>query len=261
MRPVDEDALTCGRCLCKFYGVLDWVREHIDLCSIHIYNTFPNTFAKLRLGLIHGNKNAGDLQRWIELGLNGANQLQHFRDTLTCQKVCLHRNDAVIGGREGIDRKKFVLQSAINDDVIIVAAKDIGDHSQHFFTGTIFCPHGIILGHLHNLQAGRSIRHSFVAGDQVNSGLRLDNRPFDMYFEILRVVNSGKHQVVHCALLLCRGISKRGCQAALRIIVNDQDLFSCRSEGRTKIYRCCRFTNATFLIGDRNYMLTHAEPS
>lgn len=47
----------------------------------------------------------------------------------------------------------------------------------------------------------------------------------------------------------------------LWIIVNDQDLFSCRSESRSKIYRCSCFTNATFLIGDRNYMLTHAEPS
>ena len=82
-----------------------------------------------------------------------------------------------------------------------------------------------------------------------------------MRFEIFRVVNGGKHQIIYCALLFGRCIPKRSRQASLRIIVYDQDPFTSRSERGSKVYRCSRFSNATFLIGDCNNMLTHAEPS
>ena len=70
--------------------------KYVDFRTVHINNTFPYALTKLWLGLIHGYENTSDFQRWVKFGLYGSNQFQHLRDTLARQKMCLHRDDAVI---------------------------------------------------------------------------------------------------------------------------------------------------------------------
>ena len=125
--------------------------EYVDFCPVHINNAFPNAFTKLRFGLIHGNKNTGDFQGRIKFGLHRTNQLQDFWNALACQEVSLYWDNAVIGSREGVDRKKLILQSAVNDDVVVVGPKNVRDHRQHLFTGAVFLTNCIILRQLHNL--------------------------------------------------------------------------------------------------------------
>ena len=99
--------------------------KYVDFRTVHINNTFPYALTKLWLGLIHGYENTSDFQRWVKFGLYGSNQFQHLRDTLARQKMCLHRDDAVIRCGKCVDGQQLMLQAAINDDIIILCTESI----------------------------------------------------------------------------------------------------------------------------------------
>lgn len=95
--------------LCYLNRVFDWPLEHMECTAVDFPYAFSNALSELRAGLIHSQQNTSNFQVWIETGLNGTYHVQHIRNTFTGQKMGLNRNDAVVGGCQGVNCKQFML--------------------------------------------------------------------------------------------------------------------------------------------------------
>ena len=91
--------------------------------------------------------------------------VQGFRETprmcfltLGCEEVGLHGDDAVIRRAQRIDSQKLLLQSAINDNIIIGITQRFQHLRQHLFRAAFGFVHGSVLRDLHDLEPRRRIR-------------------------------------------------------------------------------------------------------
>ena len=84
-------------------GVLDRTVKDVQVIAVDLADALLYAFAELGAGLVHRQQNACDLQIRIEMLLYGTHHVQHIRDTLGCEEVGLHGDDAVIRRAQRID--------------------------------------------------------------------------------------------------------------------------------------------------------------
>ena len=125
----------------------------VDLSDALLY-----AFAELGAGLVHCQQNAGDLQIRIEMLLHGTYHVQHIRDALGCEEVGLHRDDAVIRRAQRIDCQKLLLESAVNNNVVIGVAQRFQYLRKHLFRAASSIIRGAVLRDLHDLKPRSRIR-------------------------------------------------------------------------------------------------------
>ena len=71
-----------------------------------------------------------------------------------------------------------------------------------------------------------------------------------MQVNVLGVVDGSEHQIGKRIFLLCRSVAQRGGQVSLRVVVDEQDAFSLRTQCRTEVERRCCFADAALRIRD-----------
>lgn len=98
LRRVVQNTHTGGRTFRHFDGLLNRALKHMKRLAVDFADCGPNALAELWAGLIHGQQDAGDFQRGIEMSLHCAYQFQYIGDTLAGEVVSLHRDNAVIRG-------------------------------------------------------------------------------------------------------------------------------------------------------------------
>ena len=91
--------------------------------------------------------------------------VQGFRETprmcfltLGCEEVGLHGDDAVIRRAQRIDGQKLLLESAVDDDVVIGVAQRFQHLRQHLFRAAFGFVHGSVLRDLHDLEPRSCVR-------------------------------------------------------------------------------------------------------
>ena len=139
-------------------GVLNGALKDVQVVAVDLSDPLLHALAELRPGLVHRQQNACDLQIRIEMLLYGTHHVQHIWDALRCKEVGLHRNDAVIRRAQRIDRQKFLLQSAINDNIIIDIAQRFQYLRKHLFRAAFGFVHGSVLRDLHDLKTRSRVR-------------------------------------------------------------------------------------------------------
>ena len=105
LRRVVQDTHTGGRAFRHLDGLLNGAFKHMKRLPVDFADCCPNALAELRPGLIHGQQDAGDFQRGIEVDLHRAHQLQYVGDAFTGKVVSLHGDDAVVCGGQRVDRQ------------------------------------------------------------------------------------------------------------------------------------------------------------
>ena len=78
--------------------------------------------------------------------------------TLGCEEVGLHGDDAVIRRAQRIDGQKLLLESTVDDDVVIGVAQRHKHLRQHLLRAAPSIIRGAVLRDLHNLKPRRRIR-------------------------------------------------------------------------------------------------------
>ena len=90
--------------------------------------------------------------------LHGTHHVQHIRDSLRREKVGLHGDDAVIRRAQRIDGQEFLLESAVNNNVVIGVAQRHKHLRQHLLRAAPGAIYGAILRDLHDLKPRSRIR-------------------------------------------------------------------------------------------------------
>ena len=90
--------------------------------------------------------------------LHGTHHVQHVRDTLGSEKVGLHGDDAVIRRAQRIDGQKLLLESTVDDDVVIGVAQRHKHLRQHLLRAAPGIVYRTVLRELHNLKPRRRVR-------------------------------------------------------------------------------------------------------
>lgn len=96
LRRIVQDALSCRWAFRHLNGILDQPTKHPKGLTVNIFHALPDASAQLGPGLVHGQKNTGDLQPGIEFLPYRPDHVQHIRDTFAGQEVRLNRDNTVI---------------------------------------------------------------------------------------------------------------------------------------------------------------------
>ena len=139
-------------------GVLNGAVKDVQVVAVDLSDTLLHALAELRPGLVHCQQNACDLQIRIEMLLHRTYHIQHIRDTLGGEEVGLHGNNAVIRRAQRIDGQKLLLESAVDDDVVVCVAQRHEYLRQHLFRAAPSIIRGAVLRDLHNLKPRSCIR-------------------------------------------------------------------------------------------------------
>ena len=164
---VFEDASTGSRTLGDLNRVLDRSLKHMKILTVNLMDTAAYTAAKLGTGLIHGQQNTGDFQAGIKPGLYRTNGLQYVRDAIAGPKMRQNRDNAIIGGGQCIDSQKLVLQTSVNNEILILRCQLLQQQCQDQLTRLSIVSQGTVLGNLQDLQPGSGICQPFVGRNQV----------------------------------------------------------------------------------------------
>ena len=84
--------------------------------------------------------------------------VQHIRDALGGEEMRLYRNDAVVRRAQRIDGQKLLLESTVDDDVVIGVAQQHKHLRQHLLRAAPGAIYGAILRDLHDLKPRGCIR-------------------------------------------------------------------------------------------------------
>ena len=224
----------------------------MQIAAIDVGHAGPHILTELGTGLIHGQENPGNAQTRIEPRLDCPDQFQDLRNTLAGQKMCLDRNNAVIRGGEGVHCQKFVLQSAVNHDVIVLLDHKLDDIGKNLLALPIRIAYSVVLVHLHHKQAGGGIVQTLVGRNQVNTALRMQDTPGQVDFQVLRGVDGREKHLCQGVLLLSRGKPQRRREIPLRVGVNQQDAEAGIGKGYSQIQRGSRLSDASLRVGNGN---------
>ena len=179
--------------------------------------TLSNTAAQLGTGLIHGQQNTGDLKLGVEFFPHRFNQFQHFRDTLAGQEMGLDRNDTVVRRCQCVDGQKLMLQSTVDEDVVVGGTQMIQQLGHDLFAGPPGIPHSVVLRELHNLEPGSGIRQPAISRNQVNAGICVDDSFLQMEVQIFWVVDGSQQEIGQRAGLFSGGVAHRRCKSLFKI--------------------------------------------
>ena len=102
-----------------------------------------NVFAEVRV-IRHGQKDAADLQLWVDLLPDALHRAHKLRHVLGCQIVRLHRDEYMIRSRQGIDDQHTQRRAAIQQHIVVILFDTVQIAFEHGFTA-----HDIDQPHLH----------------------------------------------------------------------------------------------------------------